>query len=397
MDKNNWTYKKLGEICFIERGGSPRPIQQYITNRADGLNWIKIGDAVEGSKYINSTKEKIIPEGLKKTRFVHKGDFILSNSMSFGKPYILGIDGCIHDGWLVIRDNNKIFNKSFLYYLLSSPNMYHEFKRLAVGGVVNNLNSNLVRNVVVPIPPLAEQERIVAELDLLSSIIEKKKAQLKEYDQLAQSIFYDMFGDPITNEKGWEIEKFEDVCSSMTKGPFGSDIKKSLYVPKSEDTYKVYIQINAIEKDATLGTYYISKEYFDNKMFKFEVKPNDYIITCDGTLGKFLRLPQSIEKGIISASLLRLTLNEKINYKYFEHIWDCYILQQQTKDIRNTALKHLPSASKMGKTLIPLPPLSLQQEFASKIEAIERQKTLIQQSIDEVQTLFDSRMDYWFG
>ena len=274
--------------------------------------------------------------------------------------------------------------------------MYQEFKRLAVGGVVNNLNRDLVRNVVVPIPSLSEQGRIVEELDLLSGIIDKKKEQLKAYDQLAQSIFYNMFGDPINNEKGWEVKRFEEVCSSMTKGPFGSDIKKSLYVPKSKDTYKVYIQINAIEKDATLGSYYISKEYFDNKMFRFEVKPNDYIITCDGTLGKFLRLPQSIEKGIISASLLRLTLNKKINYKYFEHIWDCCILHQQTKDIRNTALKHLPSASKMGKTLIPLPPLSLQQEFAERVEAIERQKALVRQSIDETQTLFDSRMDFWF-
>lgn len=396
MNKHGWTYKKLGEVCDIERGGSPRPIEKYITTDVNGLNWIKIGDAVEGSKYINSTKEKIIPEGLKKTRLVHKGDFILSNSMSFGKPYILGIDGCIHDGWLVIRDSDNIFNKSYLYYLLSSPNMYQEFKRLAVGGVVNNLNRDLVRNVVVPIPSLSEQGRIVEELDLLSGIIDKKKEQLKAYDQLAQSIFYNMFGDPINNEKGWEVKRFEEVCSSMTKGPFGSDIKKSLYVPKSKDTYKVYIQINAIEKDATLGSYYISKEYFDNKMFRFEVKPNDYIITCDGTLGKFLRLPQSIEKGIISASLLRLTLNKKINYKYFEHIWDCCILHQQTKDIRNTALKHLPSASKMGKTLIPLPPLSLQQEFAERVEAIERQKALVRQSIDETQTLFDSRMDFWF-
>ena len=112
MNKSNWTYKKLGEVVTIERGGSPRPIQDYITTAENGLNWIKIGDAVEGSKYITSTKEKIKPEGLKKTRFVHKGDFILSNSMSFGRPYILAIDGCIHDGWLVLHDENQVFDTS---------------------------------------------------------------------------------------------------------------------------------------------------------------------------------------------------------------------------------------------------------------------------------------------
>ena len=229
MNKQDWTYKKLGEICLIERGGSPRPIQQYLTDEDDGLNWIKIGDAVEGSKYITSTKEKIKPEGLKKTRFVHKGDFILSNSMSFGKPYILDIDGCIHDGWLVIRDNSDTFNKSFLYYMLSSPNMYQEFRKLAVGGVVNNLNSSIVRNVVVPVPPIAEQERIVAELDLLSGIIEKKKEQLKAYDQLAQSIFYSMFGDPIDNPKGWETKKLGEIAVVKT-GPFGSMLHKEDYI-----------------------------------------------------------------------------------------------------------------------------------------------------------------------
>ena len=222
--REGWTYKKLGEVCSIERGGSPRPITDYITDAEYGINWIKIGDAVEGSKYIMSTAEKIKPEGMKKSRFVHKGDFILSNSMSFGKPYILGIDGCIHDGWLVIHDDNNTFNKDFLYYYLSSPIIYSEFKRLAVGGVVNNLNSNLVRGVKVAIPPLSEQQQIVSELDLLSSVIEKQKAQIEELDKLAQSIFYDMFGDPVENEKGWEVKKLREVCSKITDGTHNSPV-----------------------------------------------------------------------------------------------------------------------------------------------------------------------------
>ena len=113
-NEKGWEVKKLGEVCLIERGGSPRPIKDYITEEEDGLNWIKIGDAQEGSIFINSTKEKIRKEGLKKTRMVHKGDFILSNSMSFGRPYIMGVDGCIHDGWLVLHDTNNTFNKLYL-------------------------------------------------------------------------------------------------------------------------------------------------------------------------------------------------------------------------------------------------------------------------------------------
>ena len=107
--KEGWCIKKLGDVCVIERGGSPRPINKYITEDSKGINWIKIGDAKNGSKYITSTKEKIISEGVKKSRYVYKGDLLLSNSMSFGHPYILDIEGCIHDGWLVIHDVHNTF------------------------------------------------------------------------------------------------------------------------------------------------------------------------------------------------------------------------------------------------------------------------------------------------
>ena len=173
-NEKGWEVKKLGEVCLIERGGSPRPIKDYITEEEDGLNWIKIGDAQEGSIFINSTKEKIRKEGLKKTRMVHKGDFILSNSMSFGRPYIMGVDGCIHDGWLVLHDTNNTFNKLYLYYSLAHKSMYQQFKQMAVGGVVNNLNSEMVRRVLVLVPPLTVQQEFANRIEL----IEMQKKQI---------------------------------------------------------------------------------------------------------------------------------------------------------------------------------------------------------------------------
>ena len=174
MNEKGWEVKKIGEVCLIERGGSPRPIKDYITEDEDGLNWIKIGDAQEGSIFINSTKEKIRKEGLKKTRMVHKGDFILSNSMSFGRPYIMGVDGCIHDGWLVLHDTNNTFNKLYLYYSLAHKSMYQQFKQMAVGGVVNNLNSEMVRRVLVLVPPLIVQQEFANRIEL----IEMQKKQI---------------------------------------------------------------------------------------------------------------------------------------------------------------------------------------------------------------------------
>ena len=130
---DSWVWTTLNELFLIERGGSPRPIQQFLTAEANGINWIKIGDTELGQKYIETTKEKIKPEGLKKSRLVVDGDFILSNSMSFGRPYIVKTTGAIHDGWLVFRDVDNNLDKDFFYYLLSSSYVYQQFSRNASG------------------------------------------------------------------------------------------------------------------------------------------------------------------------------------------------------------------------------------------------------------------------
>ena len=167
----NWAWTRLYNILEIARGGSPRPIQAYLTETDNGVNWIKIGDTEKGGKYINSTKEKIIPEGMKKSRFVKKGDFILSNSMSFGRPYILNIDGCIHDGWLVFSNVDTCFFKDYLYYLLSSNFVYSQFCSRVSGAVVNNLNSDKVKNTLIPLSPLTEQKQIALSIESFFNIL----------------------------------------------------------------------------------------------------------------------------------------------------------------------------------------------------------------------------------
>ena len=152
----NWRWVKVGNVLSIARGGSPRPITSYLTTSDDGYNWIKIGDSEIGGKYINKTAEKIIKEGLYKTRLVHKGDLLLSNSMSFGRPYILNIDGCIHDGWLVLHDYSESLNKEFLYFVFSSNVLKEQFFGKVSGAVVKNLNSDKVADTIIPLPPIEE-------------------------------------------------------------------------------------------------------------------------------------------------------------------------------------------------------------------------------------------------
>ena len=169
---DSWEWVKLGDICDVARGGSPRPIKSFLTDDVKGINWIKIGDTEKDGKYINSTKERIIPEGVSKSRLVHKGDFLLTNSMSFGRPYILNIDGCIHDGWLVISPIGNIFDKDFLYLLLSSSYAYDQFCDKASGSAVSNLNSDKVSDSVFPLPPLQSQRVIVKAFEGISSILQ---------------------------------------------------------------------------------------------------------------------------------------------------------------------------------------------------------------------------------
>lgn len=175
---STWVLCKLGAVNEIARGGSPRPIKDYLTNDANSINWIKIGDTTKDGKYINSVKEKIRPEGVKKSRLVHKGDFLLTNSMSYGRPYILNVDGCIHDGWLVISPIGKAYTSDFLYYLLSSSFAYDQFTNVASGGVVTNLNSDKVADTIFPLPPYTEQERIVAKIEEIFAQLDAIEASL---------------------------------------------------------------------------------------------------------------------------------------------------------------------------------------------------------------------------
>ena len=209
---DDWEQRKFSELVTIERGGSPRPIDKFITNDENGLNWVKIGDAPEQGNYITQTAEKIRPEGLSKTREVHPGDLILSNSMSFGRPYIMAIDGCIHDGWLAIRDTKKNFDLKFLCTLLGTDGMLNQYKAMAAGSTVNNLNKELVGGTSVAFPMMKEQIKIgdyFTTIDHLITLHHRKFYLFIEKDIFAWE--QRKFSELVTIERGGSprpIDKF---------------------------------------------------------------------------------------------------------------------------------------------------------------------------------------------
>jgi type I restriction enzyme S subunit len=191
-----WLDRTLDQVCIVERGSSPRPIKEYFTTEPEGVNWIKIGDTEEGGKYVHTTAQKITPEGAKQSRFVKEGDFILTNSMSYGRPYIMKTSGYIHDGWFVLRLNMAL-DTDYFYYLLSSPVVQLQFAALASGSVVKNISGDLVKKAVLPIPPLGHQHVIVEKLLALEeetqNLARLYESKLAALEALKKSLLHQAF------------------------------------------------------------------------------------------------------------------------------------------------------------------------------------------------------------
>lgn len=185
---NGYPVRRLSELMQIERGGSPRPIGDYLTNQPDGVNWIKIGDVTAEDVYITHTAEKILKSGVSKSRHVFPGDFLLSNSMSFGRPYILKIDGYIHDGWLVLHDTNNTFNQIYLYSALSCEYSYRSFSAAASGSCVKNLNKDLAGMLKIVVPPRDRQDEYANLFDAAEASKEELKKSITSIDAVMRGL-----------------------------------------------------------------------------------------------------------------------------------------------------------------------------------------------------------------
>lgn len=291
---HSWEQRKFSELVQIERGGSPRPIDDFITDAPNGLNWVKIGDAPTQGNYITKTAEKIRPEGLSKTREVHPGDLILSNSMSFGKPYIMGIDGCIHDGWLLIRNTYGVFDLTFLCHLLGTPQMLSQYRSLAAGSTVNNLNKELVGNTYVTIPSITEQRVLGAYLEQLDNLItlHQRKCQIDDC----------RFQSPLAIT--WEQRKFDEVfdCTvpnnTLSRAELSYDEGTVLNVHYGDVLIK-YGSVLDVQKDDIPRIPYRCREDFNGAL----LQDGDVIIADtaeDETTGKACEIGNLQGRAIVS-------------------------------------------------------------------------------------------------
>ena len=358
--KQGWEIKKLGEVCKFSQGIQV-PIEEQHTTCKDGMiRFLRIIDFTQNGevpRYISNVDDRYI---------LHDKEIAI---VRYGTPgYICyGKKGAIAHNLFKILPKKDVFDFGFLKYWLSSEAFQGVVKGKQYGAALQAIKFSTINEIFVPIPPLAEQKKIVEELDCLSGIIEKKKQQLKEYDALAQSIFYEMFGNPIDNEKGWEVKKLGEVCKIIC----GQDYKS---VKDDNGKYPIY---------GTGGIMGYASQY--------RCPANSIIIGRKGNINNPLFVNCEFWNVDTAFGVVPNTfVLEPLFFFFF-----CKNYNFTKHDVSVT----IPSLRRTDiiEINVPCPTLILQQEFASKIEAIEKQKELIKQSIAETETLFNSRMDYYFN
>lgn len=349
--KEGWEYKKLGDLCQV-LDSQRKPVTKK--DRTKGIY------PYYGATGIQDYVDSYIFDG----RFLLVGEDGAKWGASDKTAYIIEGKSWVNNHAHILKVLENVNDRLLEYYLT-----FKDLSEYITGAVVPKLTQKALVSIPIPIPPLSEQQHIVEELDLLSSIIEKKKALLNELDNLAQSLFYEMFGDPITNEKGWDVKTWKDVFETKTgklnanasteggKYPFFTCSKETSYI----DTY-------AFDCEALLLAGNNASAIYDVKYYKgkFNAYQRTYILT--------------IKEGVYP--FYKISLEGKLSF-----------LQSHSL---GGLTKYLTMGVLNGLSFIA-PPISLQQQFASKIEVIEHQKELIKQSIKEVETLFNSRMDYYFN
>ena len=417
----SWEWVRLVDIVEFRMGKTPpRGEERYWKGN---YRWVSISDMIDGSTIYN-TKETVSEIAIQE-RFkfvVPKETMLMSFKLTVGKVSILGIDAVHNEAIISIypyHDRDYIM-RNYLFKVLPYMSVFGKTKKAIMGFT---LNSDSLSRLLIPIPPLEEQHRIVAKIEEILPYIEQydkaytkleifnkkfpedmKKSILqmamqgKLVEQRSEEGTADELYEQIVAEKAqlikdgkikkekplpeiaedeipfeipssWKWVRFGEF-GSYKKGPFGSALTKAIFVPKADNTIKVYEQKNAIQKDASLGDYYITRDYFESKMKGFELFPGDIIVSCAGTIGETYIMPDGMEQGIINQALMRMKLMPSVYVDYFLIYFDVILKQTARKSSKGSAIKNIPPFDELKSYLVPLPPLEEQKRIVAKIEEL---------------------------
>ena len=391
-----WEQRKFSDTVLIERGGSPRPIEEYITTAADGLNWVKIGDAPAQGNYITKTSEKIKPSGLSKTRQVEPGDLILSNSMSFGKPYIMAINGCIHDGWLLIRNTQNLFDLKFLCCLLGTEQMLIQYRASAAGSTVNNLNKELVGNTTVKYPSLPEQVQLGTFFSTIDDLITLHQRKCESLKNVKKSMLEKMFPQNGSNfpeirfagfTDAWEQRKVFELAEKTYGGGTPATSNEAFWngnIPWIQSSDIVDGKLFGVEPRK-----HITQEGLNNSATQLVPENSIAIITRVG-VGKLAFMPFSYTT---SQDFLSLS---KLNTEPFFTVYACYKkLQSELNAVQGTSIKGITKDELLAK-IIMVPKYAEQQKIGVFFKQLDNLITLHQRELEKLQNLKKSMLEQMF-
>lgn len=367
--RKGWEYKKLGEVGQIVTGSTPSTKDESNYSPREYC-FVKPSDLPsQGIADIEETEYFVSQVGLSKSRVLPAGSVLVSCIGSIGKIGILTKEACSNQQINAIIPQDETDSRFIAYSLYAQRFVFESIANAPVVPIINKTDFSKIR---IGIPPKSTQLAIVSELDKINELIRLKKEQLKDFDNLAQSLFYEMFGDPMENEKGWEVKKLGEICEIFAGGDKPKDMCE---IQNNEYIYPVIA--NGEGEKGILG-------YTKNCRVTKEA------VTI-GARGASIGNCRIVKNGFTPAiRLLTLIPTGSI---------DCSFLYYFVKDLnykQNGAGQAQLTVPNIKCEYIPLPPLPLQRLFAQRIEQIEREKSEVQKSIQDLETLLASRMQYWF-
>lgn len=387
--REGWEYKKLGEVALVVSGSTPKTnIKEYW---GEGHYWITPAELNEQTIYISKTERQITDAALHKTKLqlLPKGTVLLSSRAPIGKVAICDVEMYCNQGFKNCVCGSKLNNK-YLFYFLKDKKDY--LNSLGRGATFKEISKSIVEKITIPIPPLSTQLSIVSELNKINELIRLKKEQLKDYDNLAQSIFYEMFGDPVENEKGWEVKKLiETVVLECTISygivQPGDGVEDGIPVVRPIDLTGTFVSTNNLKK---------TTEKISSSYSRTILTGKELLVCVRGTTGVCSLVTDELKGCNVTRGITPLLFNDNTDrwfmYYQFQMPQIKCIIADYTKGI---TLKQINMAD-FRKIPVILPPLPLQQLFAQRIELIEKQKAEVQRTISNLETLLASRMQYWF-
>ncbi len=394
---DNWcwtTLKSISNLYNGDRGSNYPSKKDYVT---EGVPFINAGaiqnNTLEHIEFNYITQQKY--ESLRAGK-IQKNDILYCLRGSLGKTAIIETDimGAISSSLCIIRTKKDVLPK-YLAYLLRTELITQQQDFAENGSAQPNLSAASVMEYKLPLAPLAEQQRIVDRIERMFSKLDEVKENVQNvidsFENRKSAILHKAFNGELTakwreenkvNITEWNLLTLNDV-GEYKKGPFGSSITKAMFVPKSQNTYKVYEQGNAIRKTLEYGRYYISKEKYE-ELKGFSVKGGDIIISCAGTIGEVYKLPDNCEAGIINQALMRVRLFENIEEDFFMYYFGEILKEDINNKSKGTAIKNIPPFKVMKAISIQLPSLPEQREIVHTLNRILFKEQQAKEKAEEV-------------